>query len=95
MQGDFRQGFPMRRIFLLSVLILCACRDNGAAADPVDLPRESKSVPDYQAPVNWDRTGKELMPLDNIGAALDPVWRPVESCELACCRFRGHRIRFA
>lgn len=68
-------------MLLAALLALSACDDAGPKA--VELPRDPLAPPDYVEPVEWERTGKEVMPLDNIVAELEPVWREVGSCEQA------------
>ena len=74
-----------RTLFTIAAFAaLCACGDDeGAARRAVELPRASLDPPAYAEPAEWERTGKEVMPLDNIVAELEPIWREVGSCEQA------------
>ena len=58
--------------------MMAACDDG---ASDVSLPRDSGTPPAWWEPVVWEKTGRETMPLDNIASELEPIWRPVRSCD--------------
>ncbi|WP_281966696.1 hypothetical protein [Roseovarius nanhaiticus] len=70
----------MRRFFLIALLALCACKEETKADGAIALPRPEAAPLAYWEPAEWQRTGDELLPLDNIGAQLAPIWREVSSC---------------
>ncbi len=80
----------MFRLILVAFLTLAACDDETTAKDiaeeSINLPRPSKEAPAYTAPANFERTGREIMPLENIVAELEPHWRDVGSCEQVAYR---------
>lgn len=70
----------MRKFLLPALVALCAC-DGETSADSATLPRPDAGAAAYWEPAAWPRTGKELLPLDNIAAELEPIWREADSCE--------------
>ncbi len=68
----------MKPFIFAAVLFIAGCDDGEST---VVLPRDGGSPPARWEPVEWDRTGRETMPLDNIASVLAAIWRPVESCD--------------
>jgi hypothetical protein len=73
-------GNPMR-IRHVSLLLALLFGITACGGSSVDLPRDAEDMPEYTEPAEFERTGKEFMPLDNIAADLEPHWQEVESCE--------------
>ncbi|WP_135506891.1 hypothetical protein [Roseovarius aestuariivivens] len=72
----------MRRALVLAVVALAACKSDGVAQDAVSLPRPATELPEGRPDfAEWERTGKEVMPLDALDAKLEPIWQPVTSCQ--------------
>ncbi len=71
----------MRRLLFVVFLGLAACGGDSSSGEPVGLPRDTHEPFEYWDPAEFERTGKELMPLEGIAKALEPHWRGVESCE--------------
>ncbi|MEM7547377.1 MAG: hypothetical protein AAF367_17750 [Pseudomonadota bacterium] len=67
----------MRRLIGAAFICLAACDGD---AETVSLPRGDGSPPARWEPVTWESTGRERLPLDNIAAELEPIWRPVNTC---------------
>ncbi len=71
----------MRQFAAIALLLLAACGEETSAGGAVALPRPALDPLPPWAPAEVARTGREVMPLENIAVELADYWRETRSCE--------------